>query len=334
MTSPAERDPNPPATAAPTAGAQLAAARESLGISLEDAATQLRLDARTVRMLEEDRARELPAPTYARGYLRAYARLVGLDPEPLLAASTPTIGAAPALRPTSSKPPAQARSGDRPVKLITYLLLAAVIILPALWWHARYFDVAEAPPPAMEPQLAAPAPPEPEPEPPRAGAALGYEYPLVIHPGSAAGNQPLPLPLQELPPAPGAAADDSGAELRPGEPAEPDGQAGAGISGPVPGAAAGAPEVATAGDRATLSLALSQDAWIEAYDADGARLYYDLARAGRTIEVEGHPPLRVLVGNSAHVVLRFRDQPVALGPFSVDGIARLVIDDSGPRAPD
>ncbi len=320
MTSPAERDPNPPATAAPTAGAQLAAARESLGISLEDAATQLRLDARTVRMLEEDRARELPAPTYARGYLRAYARLVGLDPEPLLAASTPTIGAAPALRPTSSKPPAQARSGDRPVKLITYLLLAAVIILPALWWHARYFDVAEAPPPAMEPQLATPAPPEPEPEPPRAGAALGYEYPLVIHPGSPAGNQPLPLPLQELPPAPGAAADDPGAELRPGEPAEPDEQAGAGIPGPVPGAA--------------LSLVLSQDAWIEAYDADGARLYYDLARAGRTIEVEGRPPLRLVVGNSAHVELRFRDQPVALGPFSVDGIARLVIDDSGPRAPD
>jgi cytoskeleton protein RodZ len=65
---------------APRAGADLRAARERIGWSLQDIATALRIRVQYLEALEAGRINDLPGNAYALGYLRTYAVALGLDP--------------------------------------------------------------------------------------------------------------------------------------------------------------------------------------------------------------------------------------------------------------
>lgn len=65
-------------------GAELARAREALGLSVAEVAQQLKFSARQIEALEQDRYESLPTGTFARGMVRAYARLLKLDAEGLV----------------------------------------------------------------------------------------------------------------------------------------------------------------------------------------------------------------------------------------------------------
>jgi cytoskeleton protein RodZ len=60
-------------------GEELREARLALGISVEDAATQLRINKRYLLALEEGRVKDLPGAAYAVGFVRSYATALGLD---------------------------------------------------------------------------------------------------------------------------------------------------------------------------------------------------------------------------------------------------------------
>jgi len=65
-------------------GQELAAAREARGLALADVAQQLKFAPRQLEALEQERFDALPGATIARGMVRSYARLLKLDPEPLV----------------------------------------------------------------------------------------------------------------------------------------------------------------------------------------------------------------------------------------------------------
>jgi cytoskeleton protein RodZ len=67
--------------AAPRAGADLRAARERLGWAIEDVSAALRIRLPHLEALEEGRIDQLPGNAYAVGFLRTYARALGLDPD-------------------------------------------------------------------------------------------------------------------------------------------------------------------------------------------------------------------------------------------------------------
>ena len=67
-----------------TIGAVLAERRGERGLSIEQVASATRIRAEHLRALESDEPERLPAPVYAKGYLRTYALYLGLDPEPLV----------------------------------------------------------------------------------------------------------------------------------------------------------------------------------------------------------------------------------------------------------
>lgn len=62
-------------------GALLRQERERQGISLETAATEIKISKKYLVALEEGQTKELPHPVYAKGFVKNYARLLGLDPE-------------------------------------------------------------------------------------------------------------------------------------------------------------------------------------------------------------------------------------------------------------
>ena len=65
-------------------GQELAAAREARGLALADVAQQLKFAPRQLEALEQEHFEALPGATFARGMVRSYARLLKLDPEPLV----------------------------------------------------------------------------------------------------------------------------------------------------------------------------------------------------------------------------------------------------------
>jgi hypothetical protein len=67
-----------------TPGEQLKAAREELGKSQSDMAKITRMGIQQLRGIEEDRYDSIPAPMCVRGFMKLYAKNLGLNPEPLL----------------------------------------------------------------------------------------------------------------------------------------------------------------------------------------------------------------------------------------------------------
>ncbi len=65
-------------------GAALKAAREAINVSAREIADALNLPVRVVEAIEDYDAENLPAPVFTRGYIRAYSKLLELDPEPIV----------------------------------------------------------------------------------------------------------------------------------------------------------------------------------------------------------------------------------------------------------
>src|SRR5579871_247046 len=66
-------------------GERFRAAREARGLSLSDVAEQIRIRSVYLSAIEEENWQAIGAPVYIRGFLRTYARFLGLDSEDVVA---------------------------------------------------------------------------------------------------------------------------------------------------------------------------------------------------------------------------------------------------------
>ena len=173
---PRDLDDVAPIALLPGPGEQLRTAREAAGLSVHEISAHLRLDSRVIQALEADDYAKLPAPTFIRGYLRGYARFLDIDPEPVIRAFEQRDFTPPALVADISERP-QVQSTDFPVRMVTYVVVAALVLLVVLWWRSQDFapvgfDLMPADDPARseadgaatgsEPEASAPAEPGPE----------------------------------------------------------------------------------------------------------------------------------------------------------------------------
>jgi len=74
-----------PATEQASPGRALAAARAELKLSVADISQQIKYGVKQIVAIEADDYAKLPGMTFVRGMIRSYAKLVHLDPQPLLA---------------------------------------------------------------------------------------------------------------------------------------------------------------------------------------------------------------------------------------------------------
>jgi cytoskeleton protein RodZ len=76
-------------------GERFRAAREARGLSLSDVSEQIRIRSLYLAAIEDENWDAIGAPVYVRGFLRTYARFLGLDSEEAVAAFNATLPAAP-----------------------------------------------------------------------------------------------------------------------------------------------------------------------------------------------------------------------------------------------
>ena len=117
-------------------GAYLREAREEANMTVERVATVLLLQTVIVEALEADAYDRLPAPTFVRGYLRGYARVLGLPSGPVLEMYNRQGFEPPPLTSdvTESK---QAHTSDAVVRLATFAVAAVLVLLVGLWWNSQ-----------------------------------------------------------------------------------------------------------------------------------------------------------------------------------------------------
>jgi cytoskeletal protein RodZ len=90
----------------PALGEEFRSAREARGLSLSDVAERLHIRSVYLAAIEDEDWKAIGAPVYVRGFMRTYARFLGLDAEDAVARF--------ATSPAGAPPSAPARAEDRP----------------------------------------------------------------------------------------------------------------------------------------------------------------------------------------------------------------------------
>jgi cytoskeleton protein RodZ len=202
-------------------GERLRSARKARALTLEQAAFTLRLEVPVLRALEDERYEALGAAVFVRGHLKAYAKLLGLPEEAVLAAYR-------AADPNADAPPKVTRELEKPLTTTPGpLAIAAAVGFVVLAMLLLFFLGAgnapspgsQAPSPTMTPSVAPALPVEtlPLPMPPTdvpaavapapdsGTAATGMSVPApVAQPAQQPTQQPAPQ-AEPLPAAPAAA---------------------------------------------------------------------------------------------------------------------------------
>jgi cytoskeleton protein RodZ len=297
-------------------GAALAQGREALGLTIGDVAQQLKFAPRQIEALEQDNFGALPGGTFARGMVRAYARLVRLDPEPLVSRMAATVTAigqdnAEALAAIRRPIPItdSSRRGNLVYAVLSLAILAAIGAVIVEWQAERsraarltFVPAAQAP---------APATPAPQAEAPRTEVASTVTpriATLDTAPAAAPAATPAAAPAATLASSP-ASAPAAPSQVAAAEPPEP---------APKP--------AATAAGARRIALRFEQESWVEIRGRGDKLLMAQLNPAGSERTVEGRPPFSVVIGNAHHVRITYEDRPVDLTPHIRVEVARFTLE--------
>ena len=267
-------------------GQELAAAREARGLALSDVAQSLKFAPRQLEALEQERFDALPGATFAKGMVRSYARLLKLDPEPLLERVSGRFRAPDAntLAARYHQPVPFSDNARRSTFVYLGLSLFVLVIVGAVAyeWHQERTLAAKGKAPKATTTVAKKSP-APTPAPQRSEPVRAAAAPVV------------PAVVQERKPV-----------------------------AAVPAATATPVAPAPAG-RHRLVVRTEGEAWIEIKDAADRMLVPSLNPPGAERVVRGRPPYALVIGNPAHVHVTYDDKPVDLAPHTKAGVARLTI---------
>lgn len=330
----------------PGPGERLRAARLSMGFDLAKIASELHLTMSMVEALEADDYSDVPARVFVRGYLRNYARIVGMPVESILRQfdeKWPDEGARNTVVRQSPTLPADGGPSRGLAGVMTWLLIVGVVVLFLMWWRG-YLD-AIVPEPIRSSSLVEGA----------ATDALENDAglpPPDMASSTADGSLRLPAPAFDMPSdlatagvadeAPAAAAGDAGvsgsavgAEVREAPPAvvaaEPQtpsaslSAAEVGLQGAeaVPTADGGAPVVE---GRKEIALTFNAACWVDVRDSDREfKLFGEMPKGTRKV-LGGNPPYKMVIGNSQAVSITVNGEPFDLTPYSKGNVARFTLD--------
>ncbi|MBI6552330.1 RodZ domain-containing protein [Pseudomonas veronii] len=321
-------------------GDTLRQARESNGWSLAEVALKLNLTTTSLGNLEAGAFDKLPGHTFARGYIRAYAKLLGIDQAILVQQFDQVTG-------TDSQGSNVHGLGriEEPVRvshtilrIVSLLLLIAVIGGGFVWWQDQasqrtkdltsnameHVEVESADGttqihPLDEPEDQAVAEGQAAPE-----APVTAEQPAAESaPAATTAAVPAPAIPAHAPVVPAAPAHT---------PAAPVAQATAPVApvqAPAPAAAPTAPAISPpttpaliAGD-GHVQITFIADCWTQLSDGNGKVLFSGLKRKGDTLDQGGKPPLTLRLGFARGAQVAYNGQPVDVAPFTSGETARL-----------
>ena len=320
-------------------GETLRKARESKNLAQAEVAQQLNLTLRALTQVEAGAFDKLPGHTFARGYIRAYANLLELDQDRLVAdfdayTGTDSAGSSVHALGRIEEPTHLAQSL---LRFVSVGLLLGLLAVSFFWWQEQSTrkDSDAAVSRALEHVEVESADgtteihplDEPEDQAVADGQAQIVEPASEIAPELAAqtattapaadtatsASQPAPVaepaaavvaPVAEVPAAPVSAALPSVTPV---------------VEAPV---SAPAPVQAAAG-QALVNIQFTANCWTQLTDANGKVLFSALKRAGESLELAGKPPLELRLGFARGAQVSYNGQVVDVAPYTSGETARM-----------
>jgi cytoskeleton protein RodZ len=267
-------------------GARLAWQRQSAGLSITDVAANLRLHPKQVRAIEQEDLARLPAPAYVRGFIRGYARVLNIDPVPLLTDLNAKLApVSESVVDGIATDYAAARAAGRERMFPQWAIgiaLAVLIALGVIGWQSTQ-QPASAPPEV----LAVPVTPS-KPVSTLATDAIASPAGNESTAASVAPADPVPAPVGV---------------------AEPTVKSNVIANGAAP----------------TLLLRFNGASWAEVTDRNGKILLSQLSSAGAEHALDGELPFTVVVGDANFASVEVRGAAFNLQPFTRNNVARFTI---------
>lgn len=291
--STAQGDSPAPMMATPL-GRALREARERLGLSIADVASQTKLAPRQIEALEAEDFRHLPEMPFVRGFVRNYAKVLQLDAQPLLAGLPQTNASATPLMPDSVEAPFPSAHSPQRQNLIwlgAALLLSVLVVAFAVWHFTTPPAKLEAA--KVETQVSQP----------------DREQVIPASPVAEADTIPVAKAAQPVADAPAARTEMPHA-MPQTQTVEP------------------AVRPATPTQTATLRLMFGEESWAEIRDKDDRILSSQINAPGSELHLNGHAPFLLVIGHAASARLYYRGKQVDLTPHisSSSEVARLTLE--------
>jgi cytoskeleton protein RodZ len=290
-------------------GQQLMLAREKAGMSIDEAARALNLKEETVEAIEDSALDRLPPVTFVQGYIRTYARLLGLSEEKILSEFEAEVPhkLESELHPRS--PSQDGATSQTPViKLVSVLIivLAALVLFYAVYsYYIERTQRIEQSSQAADNDAMMQLPPEAplieqqaditEDDAPTEATQSAFAEDEEIRTEPDVEAEVSLQPAEELQSEQAAVVEEAAAEAE----AAPDTVVSdVSIEEIMPDAK---PQPITGGD--ILAVSAEQDSWAEIVDANDIQMFSGTIKAGRELNLTGQAPFEVFLGNAPGVSL-------------------------------
>ena len=294
-------------------GESLREARESKGWAIDEVAAQLNLTPLRLSQIEAGAFDKLPGNTFARGYVRAYAKLLGMDQSRLVLEFDQFTGSDAVGSDVHSLGHIEepVRYSQSILRFVSFALLVVLAGVGFYWWQEQAQRHADESPVTSIEQV----------------EVDGADGTTQIHPLDEPEDQAV-LAAQgttelSLPPATPEVAEpevDSSAEqaeVAAVEPASATDAATAAVS-PAP-----AESLDVAAGEGRLSVSFVADCWTQVTDASGKVLFSALKRKGESLQLVGKAPLELRLGFARGAQVSYNGQAVDLEPFITGETARI-----------
>jgi len=300
--------------------------RERQGLTRAECAQRLHMSAYQVEAIETGDYSRLPKGPFLRGFVRNYAKVLGMDPDATLArlAEAAPVSPAPQIVVPSQNirfDPLGERLANPYVKAGALAVVAVALLFAALYW---WLFIRPAPPASLgkAPEAAAQRA-----GPPQQIAAAPVSPPEAVPPSPApvesadAPKSEASKPDASDPPKADAAKAGSVA-VQPPEASRLEGPR----AEPQKPGMKKAGNLAAAGNVRSVRLRFRGESWVEVRDAQGKVIFSRLNAAGSEAQVEGRPPLTLVVGNAPEVRVSVDERDFPLEPHTRVAVARFTVE--------
>ncbi|MBC7622545.1 MAG: helix-turn-helix domain-containing protein [Aeromicrobium sp.] len=326
-----------------SAGEFLSAGRELAGLSIADVANRLRMSIKQVDALERGDYAAIPSGIFLRGFVRNYAKAVGVDIEAALkvlerthtgalsVAATPVVAPAIVAAPVAFEPKGDSLATPKSRAIIAVLLVACLAAVVWYWWQfvrphradgGRPLEKEAVVQPTVMPAL------------PMANAVLGsagdataaQDVPLANSAANAEKVEKHEKPLNAT-----AADQASSPPALPATPAAPAFAPAAPLSATPVNTDKSAPAAdkdaksKRLGGNGVIGFTFSGESWVEVTDGSGRTVMSRRYKAGEADEIAGRGPFSVVVGNAQSTRMAFNGREFDLVPHTKATVARVTV---------
>ncbi|WP_072668766.1 RodZ domain-containing protein [Vibrio injensis] len=283
-------------------GTLLKLKREALGLSQKQVADRLRLRVAIIRNIEDNQFDSDLVATFTRGYLRSYAKAVGLSAAEVVEAYEVHYVIEPQEQKMQSFSKKTKRDQhDSRIMLITWVIVLVIIGMSSLWWwqnnqHNNLTSSSE-------------------------------RSSLITEQNSQRPLATVDPVLDQLPTVSELTADNDASVAEQSESESVNDSAVEPVLEVEPSITSAVTEntPVNADESNLLSMTFSADCWIQVKDATGKTLSTGVKKAGQSVNVRGETPISVILGAPEGVSVTFASEPVDLSGYTSGRVARFTL---------